>query len=472
MHSVEQHPYVEQVVTVLPGDSAVGQALGEDPTLDFLENELMKVGSLAHAGIDWDRIESESLLVLAERSKDLKVFSALMLCLQRGGSGDRFSLSLYLLTRVLASWWRDAWPFPGEQGRRARSLLFNQILQRAGRAASSLSFATDVAAERSYCLALLDQVRVAAGVEGLSTDRVTELHRSIARLPAGTDGIAPGSRVGAADIKSSPEAGSAADRSGLGSLTLDAENERATRQSLLKVAALLTEQAPGEPLGYQLRRYAIWCGIATAPPAQDGIKTELAAVSADRVVTYREALALQPDHNLWQRIEQSLTVSPFWLEGHWYSAQVAQALGLTACADAIRRSLQTFVERLPTLTSLTFSDGTPFIPGAVAEWIWGAPDNRDNGSVGDPWNQAYEAACDLLEHDGLGAAMQGLEEGLAAAREPRARFYWRLVSADLLRLGGMTTLAELQLQDLRKQAGDITLAHWEPGLIVRLERNR
>lgn len=101
---------------------------------------------------------------------------------------------------------------------------------------------------------------------------------------------------------------------------LDPGNERATRQSLLRVAELLTGTEPANPLGYRLRRYAIWHAIASAPPSRDGQRTDLAAVSADRVADYREALERGADLSLWQRIEQSLSVSPFWLDGHWLSA--------------------------------------------------------------------------------------------------------------------------------------------------------
>ena len=133
MQIIEQHPYVEQVVSPLPGDSGVGEALGDDATLESLENEIMKVGSLAHTDIDWSKVESDALTILSDRSKDLKVLGFLLVALQRGGDGERFALSLYLLHRVLDEWWEQAWPYPGETGKRARKMMFTQMLQRAGK---------------------------------------------------------------------------------------------------------------------------------------------------------------------------------------------------------------------------------------------------------------------------------------------------------------------------------------------------
>src|SRR5680860_878574 len=100
MQVIEQHPYVEQIVTPLEGGSAAGPGLGDDADLGFLENEIMKIGSLAHTDIDWSKVESESLKILSARSKDLKVLGFLLIALQRGDDGERFVLSLYLLNRV------------------------------------------------------------------------------------------------------------------------------------------------------------------------------------------------------------------------------------------------------------------------------------------------------------------------------------------------------------------------------------
>uniref|UniRef100_UPI00321B99F9 ATP-binding protein n=1 Tax=Mycolicibacterium poriferae TaxID=39694 RepID=UPI00321B99F9 len=83
--------------------------------------------------IDWSKVESDALTILSDRSKDLKVLGFLLVALQRGGDGERFALSLYLLHRVLDEWWEQAWPYPGETGKRARKMMFTQMLQRAGK---------------------------------------------------------------------------------------------------------------------------------------------------------------------------------------------------------------------------------------------------------------------------------------------------------------------------------------------------
>ena len=170
MQVIEQHPYVDQVLNPIPGDTGVGESLAEDSTLEFLEDEIMKVGSLAHNDIDWHKVESEALKLLADRSKDIKVLGFVMLSLQRGGDGERFALSLYLLHRVLDDWWENAWPYPGAKGQRARKMLFTQMLQRALKAVESLNFDASVGDGRQFCLDLVEKLDTQAKDRDLPDD--------------------------------------------------------------------------------------------------------------------------------------------------------------------------------------------------------------------------------------------------------------------------------------------------------------
>lgn len=200
------------------------------------------------------------------------------------------------------------------------------------------------------------------------------------------------------------------------------------------------------------------------------MKTDLAAVSADRVAEYRETLEKAPDPELWKRVEQSLSVSPFWLDGHWLSARIAEALGYAACGEAIRASLMAFVERLPQVADMTFNDGTPFLSAEAADWMQAAPAAAGSAAGASPWEQAYDQARDVAGGKGLATAMQLMEDGLAGAREPRERFYWRFASARLLKDSGLKALASQQIQDLHQQTRGLTLEDWEPGLVARLEK--
>ena len=77
---------------------------------------------------------------------------------------------------------------------------------------------------------------------------------------------------------------------GSAGVDVDSSNDRAWRQTQLKVAELLIERQPEAAVGYRLRRHAVWAGITAVPMSGAGNKTPLAPMSADMVDEYRAAM--------------------------------------------------------------------------------------------------------------------------------------------------------------------------------------
>lgn len=128
-------------------------------------------------------------------------------------------------------------------------------------------------------------------------------------------------------------------------IVIDSHDDKAWRDTLLKVAAILCERQPDSPQGYRLRRHALWQNITSTPQAESDGRTPLAAVSADMVADYHAQLG-SADMALWQQVEKSVLLAPYWLDGHCLSAQTALRLGYKQVADAIRDEVIRFLERL------------------------------------------------------------------------------------------------------------------------------
>ncbi|SHF37017.1 type VI secretion system protein VasJ [Modicisalibacter ilicicola DSM 19980] len=455
------------------GAPEIGHRVDGEADYAWLDEEMMKIGSLRHGSVDWLQAESRAMRLLSEKGKDLKVLGHLLHCLQQDGDPLRFALSLQLLVGVLGSWWHAAWPFHSE---RARHRLFIQFTQRSARLAAALDFCGTPTEHRlceEACLALID----AAQARELPTENLDELKRTLEGARQSEPASAQGTAATERGRDKSRHTGTSHDdpapsRAPEG--RLESSNERGNRQALLKMADFINEQSPGEPLGYRLRRHALWHAIHALPGTRDGERTELVPVSADRIANYRDALARNADSALWRRIEASLAVSPYWLEGHRLSAEVANALGHADCATAIREEVVRFVERLPGLEALTFNDGTPFIDDATREWLDRAPTGsgpRNYHGSGDPWQIGLAEAHDRLAEEGLQAALGVLDRGLAEARWPRDRAYWRLASAELLEAAGLDALARQHYQALQHALADIDLARWEPALVAHLDKS-
>ncbi|MDR5868657.1 type VI secretion system protein TssA [Halomonas koreensis] len=459
-----------------PLAEGVGQPVAETEDYAWLDEEMMKVGSLQHGAVDWAGAEARAARLLAETGKDLKVLGHLLHCLQQGGDPARFALSLTLLAGALERWWETAHPFAGPRGRRARPKLFQQFGQRALTLAGALDF-QGAAEAHAACRRELATLRDRAAERELADDALAELARlleqatpSAPATPARAEATAS-ANAGGTPGQDAPagEAEAAAPRAP--EARLEAGNERGNRQALLKMADFLNEQSPGEALGYRLRRHAVWHAIQGLPMTRDGQRTELAPVSADRAAEYREAAAGRPDAEDWRRIENSLALAPYWLEGHRLSAEIARRLEQPRCAEAIRDEAARFVARLPGLETLTFSDGTPFLDAETRAWLedspgLGAPAAAMGG--GDPWQAGLETARERLAEEGLAPALAVLDEGLAAAASPREAVYWRLASADLLREAGLAALARQHYQALHDAVAELELERWEPALPARL----
>nr|WP_226940165.1 type VI secretion system protein TssA [Halomonas colorata] len=452
---------------------AVGEPVEESSSFLKLEAEMMKIGSLQHGEVDWVAAETLAIDMLSQQGKDAKVLSHLLHCFQQEGNARRFTLSLQLLSQCLTAWWDVAYPFTGPRGAKMRPRLFQQIAQRTAKLASSVRIGDEETYQ--HCINALTVLRATVTEKALPDQALDELQRQIESLqPAkGTSATNTSPSAGDTPSISAEEQASnetSAPTAKLPEVRMESGNERANRQAILKMADFLAEQSPGEPLVYRLRRYAVWGVIQALPMSRNGGRTELAPVSGDRVAEYRDSLSRGGDLALWQRIENSLAVSPYWLEGHRLSAELAQHLGHSRCADAICEETRRFVSRLPGIEKLTFNDGTPFVEEETQRWLHqpATPAAAPAGQ-GDVWQESYQAALEALDSEGLATALKQLDQGLASASSPREAVYWRLASADLLLKAGLKSLAHQHYQTLYDTVTTLALEQWEPGLVSRLQ---
>ncbi|MGR4066339.1 type VI secretion system protein TssA [Billgrantia sp. C5P2] len=470
MRIVNQTQLTELLAALPP--EGVGRPLDDSADYAWLDEEMMKIGSLQHGGVDWEGAETRAVRLLSTTGKDLKVLGHLLHCLQRDGDGVRFALSLRLLAGSLEQWWEAAYPYGGVQGERLRPRLFRQFTQRALALAEALDF-DNAADEQQACEGALEALLEVARARQLPDEALVDLQRQLRQARPSQAGSSATSATRGAAAESATPASTASPTAKLPEMRLEAGNERGNRQTLLKMADFLNEQSPGDPLGYRLRRHAIWSVIQALPATRDGVRSELAPPAADRVAEYREALSRGADNALWKRIENSLAVSPYWLEGHRLSAGAAERLGQPRCAAAIRDEASRFVERLPGIESLTFNDGSAFVDDETRQWLQATPGSAAGGSQeagGDPWQEGLAEARERLAAEGLEAALMGLDRGLAEARSPREIAYWRLASADLLRDAGLAALAGQHYRAVRESLAGLDLEQWEPALLKRLER--
>ncbi|MEM5527552.1 type VI secretion system protein TssA [Gammaproteobacteria bacterium AS21] len=446
-------------------DNPVGEVLIDDEQLDFIETELMKVGSLSHSSIGWAQVEESALNILCNKSKDIKVLANYMQCLQQQGNLLSLLNSLYVLDVFAANFWQQAYPIPGPKGEKLRAKLYKQMMQRSANTVKKLEYYD---AQTTEIERVLKPLMKTLAAQSLDISLIESLQRSIEQ------GITDSHNVKESSDQSqdaSTKTEQQVDAPKAPKVFFDSKNERATRQALMTMADFLNATDPENTLGYQIRRHALWFAIDQLPGTKKECITDLAAYSVDKYQDYCNSVVRSPSNELLKRLERSIEQAPFWFDGQHLSAQLCLKLGYLDIARVIQTQSQSFLERLPALINYCASDGSPFVNESTKQWLNEGTGNSTVGvSVGaeNNWDDELNSVLATCQRSGLAIAMAQVEERLAMTSDMRQQFYWRKINADLLNQQGLTTLAKTQYQVLMDSAKGMLLDEWEPSFTQHL----
>lgn len=462
---MELTEYRQCITQPIDGESRVGERLIDDPLFDFVEDQMMKVGSLSHGSVQWDEVEHSVVKLLGEKSKDIKLLVYLLQCLHNQFTAARFILSFNVMTDFMTEYWEESYPAPGKRGNLPRRKFFSQIAQRFALVVEKVDFNRFDAADREALSSALDGWQKVIESYGLSSEAVDLVVRSITsqmRQAEERQQTQPATPAQPAEPASAPAATSSP------ALSIDNSSDKAAKQTLLKVADFLAEQEFGVALAVRLRRYAVWGAITSLPDHKADGETMLRGMQQDRIKDYQDQMR-NPDLTLWRKVEQSLTLSPYWFDGQLMSFNIASSLGKEDWCSAIREETEQFLQRMPSLYDLKFKGGEPFVSEEVKAWLADSQQSSGTQGVGD-WQEKRQEALTLAKEGGIAVALSMLNDGLVAATEPRDQFYWRLLSADLMQANHLDAMAQQQYQTLHTQVSAMQVTDWEPSLVEQLER--
>ncbi|HAW3748366.1 TPA: type VI secretion system protein TssA [Escherichia coli] len=339
---------------------------------EYIDGEIVKLGSLAHSQLDIPELQRRGLVILASESKDFRLLAHLLRTLQHAGDP-------HLALRLLALYVEHYWAVAAPQNMAHKKRFASQVIKRfeTGIEVFSQNAATAQRDALSGELAKLAQCWQSHNAPELAqaTDDLFALYQRAFNRAAPAPVPTPAASGSSPQTTATSESGVTQPSAPAPQIVIDSHDDKAWRDTLLKVAAILCERQPDSPQGYRLRRHALWQNITSTPQAESDGRTPLAAVSADMVADYHAQLG-SADMTLWQQVEKSVLLAPYWLDGHCLSAQTALRLGYKQVADAIRDEVIRFLERLPQLTGLLFNDHTPFISEQTKQWLAASPDAK------------------------------------------------------------------------------------------------
>lgn len=496
-------------------DAPCGESVRYEPEFEQLEGELSKLESLKGEPVDWQTVVQLSSEILESKSKDLLVAVYLAQGLLQTEGYRGLAAGLQILSDMVDKYWDTM--FPAVKRLRARKVAMEWLAEKASRyieekpPADSEGDAVLVAAKLSREL----DGDLAEKMED-NAPNLVELTRPMKRFREQFKQQQQQQEQQAAEKQAQPEAAPqaaaeaepapvaqeqataappppppkpapapkpakapepAAAPVDVGS---DSDAKKALRQlqdGVRKIGVFYTKSKLSDPKGYRLARTAVWMTIDKLPPNKDSV-TQLPPPPADRLKHFNSLFEQSQFSALVPDVEQLVARSAFWLDGHRIVAGCLKSMGAeyAAAHQTVLSELRLFLERVPGVTDLKFSDGTPFADDATRMWIDAEVNaaagggGEQTGGAATPWRDGLDEARGLAAKGELDKAVQQLQAGVAQAGTERERFYWRTALAELLIQSGNAAVAIQMLEQMAERIERFQLDEWESELAVPIYR--
>ncbi|HEX7030437.1 MAG TPA: type VI secretion system protein TssA [Gammaproteobacteria bacterium] len=472
-------------------DAPGGSSARYEAEFAALEEELAKQESLTAQSVDWGRVVELATHILRSQSKDLLVAAYLARGLQEREGMAGLAMGLGVVRDISANFWDEL--FPPAKRLRARATAVQWMAEKcgAGLAAKPPGPADDGAVTAAAeAVRALDQLLLEKMPDDAPSLRellkplqdfksAAEARAKKAAAPAATPAATPAASSADAAVpapaatapRPAPAAAPAT------SVVTDVGNDNDARKALRniqdtarKVADFWLAGRATDPRAFRITRMATWLLIDQAPPAENN-RTQLNPPAPEKLKAFQIQFEQGQFDKLVPELEQSVARTPFWLDGQHLSFRALTMLGPAAAdaAAAVQAETLHFVERLPAMLDLAFSDGTPFANDATRLWLEearGAKGGSAGGGAAEaaPWSEAFRDARAQAAKGEVQKAVAAMQAGLAKAGSASERFHWRLSMAELLAGAGQTSVAAALLESLAEEIELRKLDEWQPAL--------
>jgi type VI secretion system protein VasJ len=245
-----------------------------------------------------------------------------------------------------------------------------------------------------------------------------------------------------------------------------------------RVATFFIEKEPQKSTGFRLMRILRWELIEKAPPAENG-KTQLQGPAAQQRTYFQNLLTQKDWKTALDKGEQAFSGSTnhLWIDLQRIIAVACAELGpqYKAIRDAVLWETALLIKRIPELTSMQFSDGTPFCDDATKDWI--ASEVNAVLSSGGASSQKSSARSDALaeETSKINAlvvanqfedALEIVQQGMRSSNSERDNFMRTVVIGSLLNKAKQPDIAISVLEGLDQKIELYKLERWDPDLAV------
>jgi len=431
-----------------------------DANIEYIETEMGKIGTISHDEVDINKLQNSIIQLLATSTKDFRLLTHLLNTLQREVQALPIILAITILIDYLELYWNIA--SPQKLKKRILKLIISrfELIKGDFYINATLDEVNEFKNQINHLKNILQSIypELNPNLDGLLQKIASKAIASnvdIVKDSIKKPAVQLSNIEDAAQIKESAFTGDDTNNTA-GDVVLDSSSKTTWHKSLLKVIAIESSKSKYQPIIFQLRRHIVWSLIDFAPPAHNQITT-VPTIGIENIRAYEHAF-INPDEELWQKIENTISYSPYWFDGHYMSAQIAYKLGRPILSQVIKHELWCFLERFPTCKELRYSNGEPFANDTTLNWLYQKTENAVN--------TAHQEALNIYKTGGLIEALNYLEQ--TTIDEPRLLFHTQLLIIQLLKKSGYSKIAKQQLDTLYNKVIDLSAEHWEPSFFERL----
>ncbi|WP_322022515.1 type VI secretion system protein TssA [Burkholderia sp. BCC1977] len=454
-------------VAPIPGEHACGRDPGYEDAFFELKDEAGKL-----SGIDDELIVRACEHLLKETGKDLRLagYYAFARLRQDGPAG--FTDGLELAAALVDRFGESALPARHEAKKAALEMLAT------ARVIETLDRRGDfVPADLERTLAALDVlVTQTAAWPDAARPNLQALVSRFEKKDTPARSVDPGMAMPAATAPGKTAAGSIA-------------SARDLLDQARSMSVWLRDQENGYLPSVRLVRSVRWDTLHDVPPSDAASHTRLAPPRAELRQQMKRLVLQKHWHELLERVEGAFMegVNHLWFDLQYFQHVALDHVGTpySAWRELLRADFALFLERLPGIERLAFSDGAPFADDTTLEWIARHAVVRDleagetvaplpvsadgeSDATGD-WPEIETQARELATREGIETAFAWLE-ALPGMKTDRHRYLQRLVMARLADHAGRHDAALALLAELDGTSRSLPLMRWEPALTFEVKQ--
>ena len=355
-------------------ENPAGDDVKYDEDFEKIESEIAKLSSPSESNaVDWELVVKLCEEILEHKSKNLliTVYLAYALFKLRGIEG--LSDGVKVLADILENYWETLYP----PLRRIKGRI-NAVQWLIDKVSKALENSDDIeidTAKRDAFMA--DLKRVDAFLNDKLEDapffynliKLADMKLVSSEIPPAKEEPAPAQEP-RADVAPQVDTQTTVQKSTTAQpRTGDTEQDFKTMVNDLNILTgeMIEAQDYRSEL-FMINRAFAWLDVETLPTAQKQI-TMLPPPDAQEIELLQKLYDAKDHSALLWAAESRVTTYLFWLDLHYYVAESLRQLGFTQASDVVLQQTRYFVQKLPDLQELSFSDNTPFASKATKRWL-------------------------------------------------------------------------------------------------------